>query len=149
VYFHPTYDRNIAFYFITGSDLLLFTPFPGLEASGTSQMKALANGVPVLSSRDGASVEFIEDGVNSWLFGREAEELIDAEGDERAKEVDEQEYAEMVRKLLEIADVFENDRERYLQVSFKAHGTSPQVSIERALAQYYPEHFAARQREHI
>ncbi|MEN3000042.1 MAG: glycogen/starch/alpha-glucan phosphorylase [Acidilobaceae archaeon] len=144
VYFHATYDRNIALYFITGSDLLLFTPFPGWEASGTSQMKAMANGVPVLSSRDGASVEFIEDGVNSWLFGKEADEFIDIDSDERAKEIDEQDYSEMVRKLLEIADMYENERERYLQVSFRAHKTSPRLSIERALAQYYPEYFKAK-----
>ncbi|MCS7107117.1 MAG: glycogen/starch/alpha-glucan phosphorylase [Acidilobaceae archaeon] len=144
VYFHATYDRNIAFYFISGSDLLLFTPFPGWEASGTSQMKAMANGVPVLSSRDGASVEFIEDGVNGWLFGREVDEFLDIENDERAREIDEQEYAEMVRKLLEIADVFENDKERYFQISYRAYEASPRLSIERALSQYYPEYFAAR-----
>ncbi|MFN4046253.1 MAG: glycogen/starch/alpha-glucan phosphorylase, partial [Acidilobaceae archaeon] len=51
IYFHPTYDTEIAYYAISGADLLLFTPFSGWEASGTSQMKAMANGTPVLSSR--------------------------------------------------------------------------------------------------
>ncbi|MCX8195927.1 MAG: glycogen/starch/alpha-glucan phosphorylase [Acidilobaceae archaeon] len=143
LYFHPTYDAQIAFYFITGADLLLFTPFPGWEASGTSQMKALANGVPVLSSRDGASLEFIREGFNGWLFGREADEVVDL-GSERAQKIDEEEYGEMVRKLLEIAELYEGQRDKYRQISFNAYQSSPAVSIERTLAQYYPDHFAGR-----
>ncbi|MFN3268528.1 MAG: glycogen/starch/alpha-glucan phosphorylase, partial [Zestosphaera sp.] len=61
------YDLESAKYILRGSDLLLFTPFPGWEASGTSFMKAGANGTPTLASRDGAVVEMIKDEYNGWL----------------------------------------------------------------------------------
>ena len=49
----------------------MFTPFSGWEACGTSYMKALVNGIPVLSSRDGGVIEIVEDGVNGRLFGED------------------------------------------------------------------------------
>ena len=143
IVFHPTYDVDLARYIIAGSDLLLFTPFPGWEASGTSQMKAGVNGVPTLSSRDGASLELIEDGVNGWLFGVEAEDFIDIEGDERAQRIDEEEYRDMVRKLEKILELYEatvkgGDR-GYAGIMYNAYKTiTPKADMKRLLREYYP-----------
>ena len=138
--FHPSYDVEIARYSLTGADLLLFTPFPGWEASGTSQMKAGANGVPVLSSRDGASLELIEDGVNGWLFGSQLEEFIDIEHDERALKIDEEDYKDLVKKLELALDMYENRREEYMEVAYNAYKSiTPKADIRRLLKEYYPE----------
>jgi starch phosphorylase len=138
--FHPTYDVEIAKYSLTGADLLLFTPFPGWEASGTSQMKAGVNGVPSLTSRDGASLELVEDGVNGWFFGSQLEELIDIEGDERALKIDEQDYVDFVKRLEKILDMYENRREEYVEVAFNAYRSiTPKADIKRLLREYYPE----------
>ncbi len=98
VYIHD-YDVNKAKIILKGIDVLLFTPFPGWEASGTSFMKAAINGVPSIASRDGAAVELITDGVNGWLFGSDIRELIDFANDPRGKEIDEREYTEFKAKF--------------------------------------------------
>jgi starch phosphorylase len=103
-------------------------------------MKAGANGVPSLSSRDGASLELIEDGVNGWLFGSQPEELIDIEGDERAFKVDERDYADFIGKLERILDMFESRRGEYVEVMFNAYKSiTPKVDMKRLLGEYYPE----------
>jgi len=51
--FIENYDINVARYLVTGCDLWLNTPRRGLEASGTSGMKAAANGVVNCSILDG------------------------------------------------------------------------------------------------
>jgi len=57
VVYIPDYNLEVAKILVKASDLWLFTPFSGWEACGTSYMKALVNGVPVLSSRDGGVLE--------------------------------------------------------------------------------------------
>ncbi|MCD6518530.1 MAG: alpha-glucan family phosphorylase [Anaerolineae bacterium] len=53
VIFLEDYDMSLARYLVQGADVWLNTPRPGLEASGTSGMKASANGVLHLSTFDG------------------------------------------------------------------------------------------------
>ncbi len=53
VIFLEDYDICLARYLVQGCDLWLNTPRPGLEASGTSGMKAAANGVINVSTFDG------------------------------------------------------------------------------------------------
>ncbi|MEM0025670.1 MAG: glycogen/starch/alpha-glucan phosphorylase [Zestosphaera sp.] len=117
------YGLEDAKYLLRGSDLLLFTPFPGWEASGTSFMKAGVNGVPTLASRDGAVLEMIKDGYNGWLFGKDISEFIDIYTDHRANEVDEEEYREFSKKLNEIINMYFNEPEKYLKVSINAAKT--------------------------
>ncbi len=141
--FHPTYGVEIAKYSLTGADLLLFTPFPGWEASGTSQMKAGVNGVPTLSSRDGASLEIIDDGVNGWFFGSQPDEFIDIENDERALKIDEWDYKDLVEKLERILDMYENRRDEYVGVAYNAYKSiTPKADVKRLLREYYPEFFS-------
>jgi starch phosphorylase len=68
--FVEEYDQHLAKYLVAGVDVWLNTPLPPLEASGTSGMKASANGVPVLSILDGWWPEGYTGG-NGWAFGGE------------------------------------------------------------------------------
>ncbi|HVL77584.1 MAG TPA: alpha-glucan family phosphorylase, partial [Noviherbaspirillum sp.] len=67
--FLENYDMNIARYLVQGVDVWLNTPRRGLEASGTSGMKAAANGVPNCSILDGWWVEGYSPDVG-WAIGR-------------------------------------------------------------------------------
>ena len=51
--FLEDYDMAVARYLVQGSDMWLNTPLRPLEASGTSGMKAMANGALNLSTLDG------------------------------------------------------------------------------------------------
>lgn len=67
--FIENYDINVARYLVQGVDVWLNTPKRGMEASGTSGMKAAANGVPNCSILDGWWVEGYE-ADNGWAIGR-------------------------------------------------------------------------------
>jgi starch phosphorylase len=56
---------------VPGVDVWLNTPEPPLEASGTSGMKAAANGVLNLSVLDGWWVEAWIEGVTGWAIGED------------------------------------------------------------------------------
>lgn len=132
------YDVEIAKTLTRGSDLWVFTPFSGWEACGTSYMKALINGVPVLSSRDGGVLEIVEDNVNGWLFGADNRDFINIYEDPRAREIDENEYKEFSNKLKEIIDIYYRRSEKYWEVSFNAWKITPQrVDIKKVLREYY------------
>ena len=123
-----------------GADLLLFTPFPGWEASGTSFMKAGINGVPTLSSRDGSAIEFIVDRVNGWLFGEDLRELVNIHIDPRARRINERESREFEEKLIHICDLYFNQSETFYKVALNAMRTFVhRVNIERVLKEYYPD----------
>src|SRR5829696_5686567 len=67
--FLENYDINIARYLVQGVDVWLNTPRRGMEASGTSGMKAAVNGVPNCSILDGWWVEGYEPDLG-WAIGR-------------------------------------------------------------------------------
>lgn len=64
VVFIPDYGMHVSQYMVSGCDLWLNNPIPPKEASGTSGMKAAANGVPNLSTLDGWWIEGIT--LNPW-----------------------------------------------------------------------------------
>jgi phosphorylase/glycogen(starch) synthase len=68
VFFLEDYDVALARALVQGVDVWLNTPIRWLEASGTSGMKAAANGALNLSIGDGWWPEAF-DGENGWLFG--------------------------------------------------------------------------------
>ena len=68
VVFLEDYDMNTARYLVQGCDIWLNNPRRPLEASGTSGMKAAANGVLNFSVLDGWWVEGF-DGENGWSIG--------------------------------------------------------------------------------
>jgi starch phosphorylase len=67
--FLENYDINIARHLVQGVDVWLNTPKRGLEASGTSGMKAAANAVPNCSILDGWWVEGYAPDLG-WAIGR-------------------------------------------------------------------------------
>jgi starch phosphorylase len=67
--FLENYDMNVARYLVQGVDVWLNTPRRGMEASGTSGMKAAANGVPNCSILDGWWVEGYAPDLG-WAIGR-------------------------------------------------------------------------------
>ncbi|GAY25581.1 glucan phosphorylase [Desulfurococcaceae archaeon AG1] len=120
VYIHD-YSLDIARAILSGSDLLLFTPFSGWEACGTSYMKAGANGIPTLSSRDGGALETIIDGFNGWFFGLELVDFINIyENTARVSAVDEEDYRDLRTKFLKILELIDKDPEAYLEISINA-----------------------------
>jgi starch phosphorylase len=69
--FLENYDINIARYLVQGVDVWLNTPRRGMEASGTSGMKAAVNAVPNCSILDGWWVEAYQIDPNvGWAIGR-------------------------------------------------------------------------------
>ena len=72
--------------FLTNSvDVWLNNPLPPFEASGTSGMKAILNGVLQLSTLDGWVVEAANDDIG-WIFGYQHEGF--EVGDERELRLD-------------------------------------------------------------
>ncbi|MFC1514797.1 alpha-glucan family phosphorylase [Candidatus Omnitrophota bacterium] len=63
------YDIDSAKMLISGSDLWLNTPRKPKEASGSSGMKAAANGIPSLSILDGWWIEGCIEGLTGWAIG--------------------------------------------------------------------------------
>jgi glycogen phosphorylase len=68
--FVEDYDMNVARYMVQGVDCWLNTPRRPLEASGTSGMKAAANGALNISIPDGWWCEAELLGENGWSIGR-------------------------------------------------------------------------------
>jgi len=76
VVFLEDYDQSMARYLVQGADIWLNTPRRPLEASGTSGMKAAANGAINLSILDGWWDEAYEPGVG-WAIGRREDDYPD------------------------------------------------------------------------
>jgi starch phosphorylase len=77
IVFLEDYDLNTSRYLVQGADVWLNTPRRPLEASGTSGMKAAANGALNCSILDGWWCEG-HDGTSGWAIGR-GEEYADPE----------------------------------------------------------------------
>jgi glycogen phosphorylase len=69
VLFLEDYDINVARYMVQGVDCWLNTPRRPMEASGTSGMKASANGALNISIPDGWWPEAVTLGENGWNIG--------------------------------------------------------------------------------
>jgi glycogen phosphorylase len=87
VVFIEDYETAVARYLVQGCDVWLNTPRPPLEASGTSGMKAAANGVLNLSTLDGWWAEAWDAlggrrGVGGWTIGN-GESHLDHEEQDR------------------------------------------------------------------
>jgi starch phosphorylase len=75
IVFLEDYDMSVARYLVQGVDVWLNTPLRPNEASGTSGMKAIANGVLNLSIPDGwweetAGMSVNGQGLTGWTIGR-------------------------------------------------------------------------------
>ncbi|MGB9704330.1 MAG: glycosyltransferase, partial [Pyrobaculum sp.] len=131
VYYFPDLDADTARLIIWASDIWLFTPFSGWEASGTSFMKAGVNGVPSVASRNGAVPEAVKDGWNGWLFGEDRDRLLPLD----SAEIDQREYGEFRRKVEEALDAYASGR--YWEVAFNTYRSFREIfSMERLFRDY-------------
>jgi len=139
VVYIPNYGMEEARVLLSGGDLLLFTPFSGWEACGTSYMKAGINGVPSISSRDGGALEMIVDGVNGWFFGDDLRNLLNYGGEE-ARGIDEAEYAQLRDLVVRVHRMYSGDPVSFYRVGLSAlRGFAARASMERVMREYYPE----------
>jgi phosphorylase/glycogen(starch) synthase len=77
LFFLEGYDLELARHLVQGVDVWLNTPRPPHEASGTSGMKAAANGGLNASTPDGWWLE-AHDGKNGWMIGEDVHDADEA-----------------------------------------------------------------------
>jgi glycogen phosphorylase len=130
--FVENYDQHLAARMVRGVDMWLNNPLPPLEASGTSGMKAGANGVPSISILDGWWLEGYN-GANGWAFGGDA-----TEGDRTAADADAL-YRLLEEKVIPLYYRRPDDEipHEYVSVMKAAiKSVAPQFSSRRMLKEY-------------
>ena len=111
---------------IAGVDVLLNTPRPPNEASGTSGMKALSNGVINVSSWDGwIDEEFkTKEGAIGWAFGLQHEtDVQNAHGL----------YNVLEQKVM---PTFYNNREKWIEMQKHSISLASYYNTNRMLREY-------------
>lgn len=126
--FVPNYDMDVARAMVSGSDLWLNTPKYGLEASGTSGMKAAANGVLNCTVADGwaAEVDWTEKGwvIDHGRISQSLYHLLEAEIKPMFFDRNDQDlpinWIERMKKSIQLADQFSASRmwQQYLELLY-------------------------------
>jgi starch phosphorylase len=130
--FVENYDYHLAQRMVRGVDVWLNNPLPPLEASGTSGMKAGANGVPSLSVLDGWWIEG-SNGENGWAFGGDP-----VDGDRNMADADalyrlvEEEIVPLYYRRTD--DEIPHDYIRVMKAAIKS--VAPQFSTMRMVKEY-------------
>lgn len=136
ILFLDDYNIALARDLVRGVDVWVNTPVRGMEASGTSGMKAAANGALHLSVRDGWWDEAF-DGANGFVVG--------AEGDARPDARDDLDAASLYRVLEEemVPLFFDRDADglprRWLERVRKSLSTLPPAFDARRMLDEYTE----------
>ena len=101
------YDMETGKMLTSGVDLWLNTPQRPMEASGTSGMKAVHNGIPNLSVLDGWWIEGHIEGITGWSIGSKS---VESGGDDR----DAQEIYDKLENV--ILPMYYKDTERWMDI---------------------------------
>jgi starch phosphorylase len=131
VVFVGNYDMALGQLITSGVDLWLNTPHPPMEASGTSGMKAAANGVPSLSVLDGWWIEGCIEGVTGWAIGENHRNS----GGEVNHTRDTEDLLSKLEKA--VLPMFYQERDRYLEVMRHAIALNASFfNTQRMMQQY-------------
>jgi phosphorylase/glycogen(starch) synthase len=135
VFFLEDYDMDLARAIVQGVDVWLNNPIRGLEASGTSGMKAAANGVLNLSVADGWWPEG-RDGENGWSIGNGR----DYQDQELQDELDSANLRRLIKDEI-LPTFFERDaaglpRRWLARIKRSLASIPPVFSTERMVAEY-------------
>lgn len=122
IVFIEDYGMHVAHYLVSGCDIWLNNPIPPKEASGTSGMKAAANGVPNLSTLDGWWIEGITvSPLAGWIIHHRRDGK-----DERS----------LYHQLEHISHVYYGDRERWRVHQLHALSLSSYFNTHRMVEEY-------------
>jgi len=154
IVFLEDYDGAIARYMVQGCDVWLNTPLRPQEASGTSGMKALANGALNVSTLDGWWDEAWQMGLDSgqevgWAIGK-GESYQDAAYQDQVE-------AEALYQLLEkeiVPTFYERRSDGVPRKWIDRMKTSimrlcPEFNMHRMAMQYTDEYYLAAHRRHL
>lgn len=116
--FIPNYDMEIAKAMVSGVDLWLNTPVKGLEASGTSGMKAASNGVLQCTVEDGWTAEvdwhnigwtLDSDSISDTLYLRLNDDIVPEFYDRNPQNIPEN-WVKRMQKTIALADYYSAKR---------------------------------------
>lgn len=140
IVFLEDYDMNIARYLVQGVDVWMNTPRRPNEASGTSGMKAAANGALNFSVLDGWWREAYN-GENGWSIGPDAE-LSSSIQDETDVESLYQTLEQEIIPLYYADRDANNTPTKWIQrVKENLRTVSPQFSMRRMLKEYTEKYY--------
>jgi len=108
----PNYDMYRARFLVSGVDVWLNTPLRPMEASGTSGMKAAANGVINFSVLDGWWIEGHIDGVTGWSMGPRFLKPLDSRDESNAVDAEDL-YNKLKQRIL---PCFYKDRSHWIDM---------------------------------
>jgi starch phosphorylase len=130
VVFMENYDMDLGAALTRGCDVWLNNPVRPKEASGTSGMKATANGVLNLSILDGWWDEGCDHGVNGWGVGAPPEGV----------DADDHDYHALRHLLMEVLLPTYQDRDRWTQMMGNAIvSATERFSAARLVRRYFDE----------
>ncbi|HWS22808.1 MAG TPA: alpha-glucan family phosphorylase, partial [Anaerolineales bacterium] len=116
--FIPNYDMEVAKAMVSGVDLWLNTPIKGLEASGTSGMKAASNGVLQCTVEDGWTAEvdwhnigwtLDSDSISDTLYLRLSDDIIPEFYDRNSQNIPES-WVKRMQKTITLANYYSAKR---------------------------------------
>lgn len=133
--FLPNYDMHLGALLTRGSDVWLNNPIRPKEASGTSGMKAAANGVLNLSILDGWWAEGCLHDVNGWGVGAPPEGV----------DVDEHDRLALQALITDSVVPAYQDRDRWTQMMRASiNDASERFSADRCVQRYFDELYGER-----
>ena len=122
IVFLEDYNMEIAHHLVSGCDVWLNNPLPPKEASGTSGMKAAANGVPNLSTLDGWWIEGITvSPLAGWIIHHRR---------------DGRDELSLYHQLEHVSHVYYGDRERWRVHMLHALSLSSFFNTHRMVGEY-------------